>query len=95
MCSDVMVIPVMSESDVAPIRVKPRQVSQSMWQIKCPRCGQTTNFRDSTWGGQAKCRNCGFKMNLPLSPNASQDGGCLGVALVFLAVALVGIARLA
>jgi hypothetical protein len=94
MCSAVMLIPFASEKDIAAIRIKPRQISHFMWQISCPRCKGTTNFRDSSWGGKTKCRNCGFKMNLPASPNASSGSGCLGVVFAVVAVALLAIGRL-
>ncbi len=94
MCSAVMLIPIVSEADVTATRIQPRQVSQSMWQISCPRCKGTTNFRDSSWGGKTKCRNCGFKMHLPSSPNAAGGSGCLGVVLAAVTIALWAVAKL-
>jgi DNA-directed RNA polymerase subunit RPC12/RpoP len=89
MCSAIMAIPFGSEAGVEAIGIEPRRVSDSMWQIKCPRCKRTTNFRDSSWGGQTKCRNCGFKMTLPGSPDAGANAGCLGVVIAAIAMAAV------
>ncbi len=89
MCSAVTVIPFVSESGVRGIGIEPRRVSDSMWQINCPRCLRATNFRDSSWGGHTKCSNCGFKMTLPGSPDTVANAGCLGVVIAAVAMAAV------
>ena len=94
MCGSVMVSPLVSQADVSPIKVKAHQLSESMWQISCPRCEGTTNFRSSSWGGTTKCTTCGFKINLPKSPVYSQGSGCLCVMITVVAVTLLAIGRL-
>jgi hypothetical protein len=94
MCGTTTNIPLASEADVAPIVIQPKQVSQLMWQIKCPCCEATTNFRDSSFGGITKCRNCGFRINLPSSPSAAQGNGCISVVIAAVVIALMSLGRL-
>lgn len=65
------------DTERAPIRVTVTRVSKSTYQMVCPSCGGTTNFRESTLGGVTKCRNCGFKIELPSSLPSSRSSGCL------------------
>jgi uncharacterized protein (DUF983 family) len=81
MCKAVMVIPSVSDQTVKPVRLRARKISSSTYQVDCPRCDGTTNFRESSLGRYTKCRNCGFKMKLPPPPD-SGGSGCLGVMLV-------------
>lgn len=93
-CSEVTTIPERSDMSVKAVRIEGRQISASTFQIDCPRCGGTTNFRESSLGSSKKCRNCGFKMQLPRQIIASGKG-CLVVAVFLVAMALVVLSRVA
>ena len=79
-----------------------RQISDSTYQVVCPACGGTTNFRDTSIGGTTKCRNCCVKifLNLTNGSNAASPGfSCLGIFLGLAATlsvfAILGVAGLA
>lgn len=52
MCNEVLVTPTESEKGVKPPKIMARRVSGSTYQIDCPRCGGSTNFRESSLGGE-------------------------------------------
>lgn len=57
-----------------------RQISASTYQIICPKCGGTTNFRASTIGGTTRCRNCGLAIFV--SVHIPKGLGCFQSCLI-------------
>lgn len=91
MCKDEYTVPTASEPDATPLQIQATQVGKSTFQIKCPKCGGTHNFRGSSLGGVTKCRNCGFKINLP---DTIKQKGCLGILVALFISCLGGLVAL-
>ncbi len=65
MCGGIVVVPEASDPDATPIKVEATPIGMFTYQLECPRCHETQNFRASSLGADMKCRNCGFNMLLP------------------------------
>jgi len=61
---------------------KAKKISKNTYQVVCPNCSGTTNFRESTVGGATKCRNCGIKIQVLPASNAGIVTSCLGCLVV-------------
>lgn len=81
MCNTVVVVPSESDPNAKPIQLKVTKIGNATYQVVCPKCKGTHNFRESSLGSTTKCRNCGFKIKLPDTIRTS-GSGCLGVLLL-------------
>jgi ribosomal protein L37AE/L43A len=81
-CKAVAVVPAETDPNVRPLQIQVTKVSKSTYQLVCPCCEGTTNFRESTLGGITKCRNCGFKIKHPTSIPSSSSRGCMVLVLL-------------
>jgi DNA-directed RNA polymerase subunit RPC12/RpoP len=83
MCNAANVVPAESDPEVKPIHLQATRVNKSTWQIVCPKCKGTHNFRESSLGSFTKCRNCGYRFRLPdaIQIEGGRASGCLGAVL--------------
>ncbi len=94
MCNAIVSVPNESDPDAKPIQLNATKINKSTYQVVCPKCKGTHNFRESSLGSTTKCRNCGFKINLPnaISTDSTGSGGCLGT-LLFLGLGLAAMVK--
>jgi predicted RNA-binding Zn-ribbon protein involved in translation (DUF1610 family) len=101
MCEAVTTVPEVTDPTASGLQAY--RISKSTFQIVCPKCQGTHNFRESSLGSSTKCRSCGFKMKLPtpepepfvppIKTYRPNQSGCL-VVLLMLAIAGAAIAGL-
>lgn len=91
-CNASGVVPAASDPDADPIVLVATKISNATYQLVCPKCNGTHNFRESSLGSTTNCRNCGLKIDLPHVIPSGKSGGCLGV-LLLLAVGVVEVTK--
>ena len=65
LCNCVNDVPTTAATIDEPGHLDARRLSRSTYQVRCPQCHGTTNFRASSLGGSTRCRNCSFRILLP------------------------------
>ena len=95
MCKAIVSVPAESDPDVKPIQLNSTKINKSTYQVVCPKCKGTHNFRESSLGSTTKCRNCGFNISLPnaITTDRGGSGGCLG-SLLFLGLGVAVLVKL-